>query len=323
MNKSPRTPLFSHTLLHLICFLVISFGAKAQHTNFNTQTNWALNKKEIFWGGGITQFTGDLGGRNKLGPDHRLPDLAFPSTSWCGLFAYRYRFHPHIATVSKIQVGRLQGNDALKVDEYQNSRNLHFRSNFVELSQRIDVILLVNEKFSCGGYGLRRRKMKYYQLYTYLGLGLLMFDPQAEYNNNWVSLHALRTEGQGLAGGPKQYRRVTATVPLGIGFNHEISRMWKIGVELEHVFSFSDYLDDAGGVYYDPTVLAAEIGTESAALSNPAVQNQDWFAPGAKRGDVRLDGFFAFTLHIKRNITYKNYRGIRRSEERKKTKKED
>ena len=49
-----------------------------QHTNFNTQRNWSLNKKELVFGGGATQFLGDLGGRSQIGKDYSLADLDWP-----------------------------------------------------------------------------------------------------------------------------------------------------------------------------------------------------------------------------------------------------
>jgi len=50
-----KTSLF-FTLSLFSC--IWSFG---QHTNFNTQRNWSLNKKDLVLGFGATQFTGDLG----------------------------------------------------------------------------------------------------------------------------------------------------------------------------------------------------------------------------------------------------------------------
>lgn len=172
---------------NLICIFwaLTSLLTYAQHTNFNTQRNWSLNKKEVFIGGGVTQFRGDLGGINKLGSDYGILDLNWPSTGWNAMAGYRYRFHPFWATTSKIHIGQVQGNDALKIDAYQNSRNLHFRSLFVELSQRLELILLANEKFGHGHPGGRYRRLQHNdQVYVSMGLGLLYYNPQAKYEGN-------------------------------------------------------------------------------------------------------------------------------------------
>ncbi len=292
-------------LLCIFLGFIVSFSS-AQHTNFNTQRNWALHKKEVFFGGGTTLFTGDLGGINKPGANYKLRDFSFPSTGWSGVAGYRYRFHPFWATTSKIQLGQLQGNDALKIDTYQNSRNLHFKSFFVQLSQRIDMVLLANEVME-RRYSLRKRSPILYRTTVFTGLGLIYNNPKAKYNGSWVDLHPLKTEGQGLSGGSKAYSRVTAAIPVGVSFVCAISRMWRMGLELEYNFSFSDYLDDVGGNYYDPNQLADEFGEASAYLSNPSTQNTDWFTTGQVRGNDKLDGFFSLALIFCKNATFSNY----------------
>ena len=79
------------TLILLVAFTTVSY---AQHTNFNTQRNWSLNKKEIMFGFGATQFLGDLGGKDQIGTDYSPIDIDWPSTSIGGMIGFRYRFHP-------------------------------------------------------------------------------------------------------------------------------------------------------------------------------------------------------------------------------------
>lgn len=86
-------------------------------------------------------------------------------------------------------------------------------------------------------------------------------------------------------------------------------------MEIDYTATLSDYLDDAGGVYYDQQLLGSEMGEASAYLSNPATQNTQWFAEGQARGKDGTDGFFSFTLVLTRNITYKNYRPKKSEEE--------
>lgn len=282
----------------------------AQHTNFNTQRNWSLNKKEIMFGVGATQFLGDLGGRDQIGTDYSLVDLDFPSTSIGGMLGYRYRFHPYWATTTSFNIGLLKGDDALTREIIRESRNLHFRSIIVELHQRIEVIVLANEKFG-NRYSLSRhsKRMKNHneQLYLFSGVGICYFNPKAQYNGSWVALRPLSTEGQGLPDGPKKVLPVTATIPLGIGFRFGLNRMWRMGIEATYVKTFSDYIDDVSTVYYDRDVLLAEVGPEAAYLSNPSSQNSTWFAAGQQRGDKQKDAYFYLNVVFARNITYKDY----------------
>jgi hypothetical protein len=288
---------------------IITFAANvalAQPTNFNTQRNWSMNKKELIIGIGATSFLGDLGGANKTGTDYSLKDIDFPSTGWGGSLGYRYRFHPYYATTTILNFGMVRGNDARTDDLIRSSRNLHFRSPIINLSQRIEVIVLANEKIGrrFNIPGLKGFKDHNEQLYFFTGIGITYFNPKAFYQGSWLALRPLKTEGQGLSGGPAEYLPVTATIPFGVGVRMGINRFWRIGLEATYVKTFSDYIDDVHGSYYDPAVLSAEIGPEAAYLSNPASQNANWFAPGNQRGDKQNDALFYVNLTIYRNLTY-------------------
>lgn len=287
----------------------------AQHTNFNTQRNWSLNKKEIIFGIGATQFLGDLGGRDMVGKDFSPVDLDLPSTGLGGMIGYRFRFHPYWATSSTINIGMLRGDDANTNEIIRNSRNLHFRSMVYEFQQRIECIILANEKFGAryniSGHS-KRMKNRNEQVYLFTGIGVSYFNPKARYNGSWVALRPLSTEGQGLDGGPSKTAPVTATIPFGIGIRGGIGRMWRLGVEATYVKTFSDYIDDVHGEYYDPAILAAQVGADAAYLSNPASANTNWFAPGQQRGDNEMDAYFYVNIVVARNLTYKDYSRQRR-----------
>ena len=300
-------------LLLLLATTTLSY---AQHTNFNTQSNWALNKKEVMIGFGATQFTGDLGGKNQIGTDYSLKDIDWPSTGLGGMIGYRFRFHPYWATTTSLNIGMVRGNDALTGEIVRESRNLHFRSMVFELQQRIEVIILANEKFGHRyGFGGHSKKMKNHneQVYLFTGAGVSYFNPKANLNGSWVALRPLKTEGQGLDGGPSEVLGFTATIPFGIGARMGIGRMWRIGIEATYVKTFSDYIDDVSGTYYDRDILAAQVGEDAAFLSNPAQQNTAWFATDQQRGDSKQnDAYYYINLVVARNITYKDYAKSRR-----------
>ncbi len=209
----------------------------------------------------------------------------------------------------------LKGDDALTDELIRESRNLHFKSIIIEYQQRIEAIVLANEKFG-NRYSLARhsKRMRNHneQLYLFAGIGVAYYNPKAMYNGTWTKLRPLRTEGQGLDGGPAEYLPVTATIPMGIGFRWGLNRMWRMGIEATYVKTFSDYIDDVSGVYYDPSILASEVGAEAAYLSNPSQENMNWFAPGQQRGDKQKDAYFYLNITFARNVTYKDYAKQRR-----------
>lgn len=263
------------------------------------------------FGIGATQFLGDLGGRDQIGTDYSLADLDWPSTGFGGMLGYRYRFHPYWATTTSFNIGLLRGNDALTGEIIRESRNLHFRSIIIELHQRLECIVLANEKFG-HRYGLSRhsKKMKDHneQLYLFAGVGVSYFNPKALYNGSWTALRPLHTEGQTLPGGAKEALPVTLTLPFGVGFRWGLNRMWRMGIEASYIMTFSDYIDDVSTNYYDPEMLAEFSGPEAVYLANPSTENTSWFVEGQQRGDPKQDdAYFYVNIVFARNVTYKDY----------------
>jgi hypothetical protein len=296
----------------VVITLFLSTLTLAQHTNFNTQRNWSLNKKELVFGLGATQFTGDLGGRNNIGTDYSLVDLDFPATGFGGMIGFRYRFHPYWATSTNLNIAMIRGNDANTNELIRESRNLSFRSMVFELSQRIECIVFANEKFgqrySLPGHSGARNHNE--QIYLFTGIGINYFNPKAKYQGSWVALDPLNTEGQGMEGGAKETLPISATIPVGIGFRFGVGRMWRFGIEATYVKTFTDYMDDVSTNYYDP---ASFDNPAAQYLSNPAIDNTAWFAPGQQRGQAQKDAYYYLNIVVQKNITYKDYVQKRRS----------
>jgi hypothetical protein len=81
--------------------------------------------------------------------------------------------------------------------------------------------------------------------------------------------------------------------------------MWRLGLEATYVKTFSDYIDDVSGVYYDKSKFQSGL---AAHFSNPAKQNLDWFRPGDQRGDpTHKDAYYHLNIILTRNITYKEF----------------
>ncbi len=268
----------------------------------NTQQNWAENKHELSLGLGVTGFLGDLGGADQVVADYSLKDIDINSSQIGGSLSYRYRFHRNFATSTMINMGMLRGSDALTAEPARNMRNLNFRSFFTMLSQRFEIILLANERIGRRSGSIDHNE----QLYLIGGVGAMYFNPKARYQGSWVTLYDKHTEGQGLEGGPAEYKRITATIPLGVGFRFGISRLWRIGLEVTYVKTFSDYIDDVSGEYYDPAIIEASYGPNAAYLSNPS-GTPEAFSPGSQRGGKYKDAFFYANIMITRNITYKSF----------------
>ena len=280
----------------------------AQHINFNSQKNWSLNKKEILFGFGATQFNGDLGGGATEGIDYSMKDIDWPSTGINAMIGFRYRFHPSFATTTKLSYFTLKGDDKLSEESIRNARNLNFKTGVFELQQRIEWIAFSVEKFSptYSLPGKAKGKNKNQQYYLFTGLGAAYFNPKAEYNGKVYNLRELKTEGQ-----DKPYSPITLTIPMGVGVRFGLGTSWRFGIEASYVKTFSDYIDDVSTVYADPNSFSDPV---TSILSNPSdlsvtVGNGfNWFGAGYQRGDSKQkDAFYQLNFVITRNITYKDY----------------
>lgn len=303
--------------ISIVTFLASSSVLFAQFSNFNTQKNWSMNKKEFIFGGGATQFLGDLGGQEGIGKDYSLADINWRATNFNTTLGFRYRFHPTFATTSSINFGMYRASDHFTINETRNKRQIDIKSTLITFTQRFEYLVYVNEKVGKRNSipGLKGMKDKNTQFYLFAGLGLAYFNPKGGPNSystvygksfEGESLRDLATEGQGYAGGGKSYRSITAVIPFGFGYRMGLGRMWRVMFEATYFKTFTDYMDDTSTTYF--SYEANDIpGTDAAIyFSNPS---EDWstFRNGDKRGDNERDAFFYFNVTFSKNITYKSY----------------
>lgn len=299
----------------LVILLVSSQVFGQMSSNFNSSKNWSMNKHEIFFAVGPSQFLGDLGGLNKEGTQKSIVDLDWTSTRIGGGLGYRYRFHPRFATSTQLYFALVHGNDSNTDEIIRRSRNLSFRSPILELSQRIEFIILANEKIGARYKirGLKGMRPKADLLYVFSGISGFYYNPQTQINGSWTNLRPLRTEGQGLPGGADEYGKFSLAIPFGIGFKLGMGEFWRIGMEVSYNKTFTDYIDDVSTEYYDPNVLASEVGQDAVYAANPAIENHSWFTEGMQRGNPKdKDAYLFANIILTRNITYpKSKRGSR------------
>jgi hypothetical protein len=275
-----------------------------QQYNFNSQSNWSLNKKELQLGLGATQFSGDLGGGPGDGKDYSLKDVDLQATRFAGWLGYRQRFHRHFATTSSLCVFQLKGNDRWSDAISRFERNSHFRAFCIEAQQRFEFIFAATETYSPifnfpGNYSSKKNRNEQYYLFG--GVGLLYFNSRARYiDGSMVALRPLKTEGQS-----KMYSPVTLTIPFGVGFRIGLDRTWRIGLELAYVKTFSDYIDDVSTYFADPTKLGSP---EAVYFSNPTTSTNTAYMVGKKRGDPdHKDAYYHINFIVTRNLTFKDF----------------
>jgi hypothetical protein len=289
-----------HLLALFISLNVLSLRSYSQ------SISTANGKIEIGLGLGPMFFLGDLGGTAGIGRDF-LKDLDFPLTTLSkSIYANVYPSE-WIGFRIALNHGTLKGDDAqapnkggAEVDRLQ--RNLSFKTSVLEAYLAAEIYPTVFfEQYD----GLEKK----FRPYGIIGIGGYKYNPKAKLDGQWVELHPLRLEGQGMSEYPerKEYSLLQLEVPMGFGFKYYLKENMYVGMEVLHRQLFTDYVDDVSTNYVDPDVFANYLsaadaakarrlyyrGTYASAVSNPG--NIQTFM----RGDpTDQDAFFSTILRI-------------------------
>jgi hypothetical protein len=178
------------------------------------------------------------------------------------------------------------------------NRNLNFKSNIFELSARIELVYMANRVGH--RYGIkrtlsRRMKNRSWDFTFFGGIGGFYFNPKTrDPKGNWVKLKPMHTEGQGLPGGPKQYKNYSICIPMGVAYRIYFNRKVCVGLEVNFRKTFTDYIDDASGVYYDKYAISQAYGPTAAYFADPSLglqpgQTQSYDPVSGKEAQQRAD----------------------------------
>lgn len=227
----------------LLSFIILYFG-QAQRSEIGTML-------------GTSFYLGDLN------------SIPFRNAKFAGGLVYRYNFSPRMALKANILFGKITASDKTNHSilkdknnptllengkigypylwDYKD-RNLSFSSPLTEVSAQLEInffnIYTVSYKNQISPY-------------LFGGAALFSFNPQADYTDpktreiTTFDLQPMGTEGQGREDGPKKYPLIGFAIPFGIGFKANIGKYICIGAEWGMRFTFTKYLDDVGGEYYD------------------------------------------------------------------------
>ncbi|MCB9262167.1 MAG: hypothetical protein H6607_07315 [Flavobacteriales bacterium] len=227
---------------------------------FSQITSYKRNVLEIKIGVGGTTFFGDLGGSQGKGKDAFF-DLDLATLGANNSYGLKCNINNRFAIRTDFGLARVSASDQYSEDENRRKRNLSFRSNIHEVSVTGEMVLVNMSQFT-------RNKRATIEVYSFLGLGAIQFNPQAELNGVWYDLQPLSTEGQGLEPGKSTYKLTSWVVPFGVGFRKDIGKRNYIGFELSMRKTFTDYIDDVSTTYADKTVLQSAKGDIAVQLSD-------------------------------------------------------
>lgn len=295
-------------MMRLLFVIMLTSLSSFCYAQFFNKVDWRLNRHQLELGLGATNFLGELGGKDAIGTND-FRDLEFEETNFAITFGYKYTLYKKIHLRADFTYGTLSGNDNLTEEPFRQNRNLHFRSRIFELAALLEFEFPIRLKKGHiydikGVQGWRNGGSSFY---AFVGIAGLHFNPQAQFDGQWIDLKPLRTEGQGLPGGADEYRRIALVIPFGCSLSRRITPRFALSLEATYRYAFTDYIDDVSTSYYNPYELQLYVddGYEEIAayLSNPSLNAQQGglyprvTAPGQQRGDeTDRDGYMFLFL---------------------------
>lgn len=307
--------------IYITAFLLVLSGSTAFAQYFGAKsTYWKNSRHTVSFGLGAANFLGELGGRDQIGSDF-VWDLEMSETRPSLMVNYRYQFGTVLYARTQLSFGYVAGNDALTNEMFRRNRNIHFRSPIFELATMLEGEVISFRSKSRYGVGGKRSALEGLSLFVVLGVGVTRFNPQGNFEGTWHNLRPLGTEGQGLDDGPEPYSLFTAVIPMGVRIGYEVNKEWSFGLELMHRITFTDYIDDVSGVYYDNDELRLQNGDLSAHFADPSLgfyldengneQTLVSTRPGDQRGNPDNNDAYMFA-HITATYTF-NQKRFKRS----------
>ncbi len=257
-------------LLTLLMLGSVFISAYAQHS-------------EIGFGIGTTTFMGDLGKHDPKASTY-FGSVGAGITKASATLWYRNTFNPWFALKGGLTVSQIQGDDRLakstdrnSSDWYRSYRNLRFQSVLLEASVTGELHVL---RFLPGSLTHR------WTPYVSTGVGMVYFNPKADYNGKLVALQPLGTEGQGMDQYPdrKKYSLVQAVIPIAMGVKINVTSRWTVTGEIGHRVTFTDYMDDVSTNYVSQTDFVNAYG---------ATQGQMIYELSNRSNDVDPDGHYS------------------------------
>ncbi|GHN02850.1 hypothetical protein WSM22_43390 [Cytophagales bacterium WSM2-2] len=199
----------------------------------------------------------------------------------------QYYVSPRVSVRSELNWFVLHGDDKLANETSRKNRGLSFRSNCFEITAAGEVSLFAN-----GNRYYRRPTINFY---AFGGVGLLYFNPVADYNGKAYSLAPLQTEGV-------NYSRVSLVIPMGFGGRLKLTPNLNLAVEGGFRKTFTDYIDDVSTKYVVPSsdpVTAYFQNPNNPAYNPTASGDINNFNAGFKRGNPNsMDSYFLLNAKI-------------------------
>jgi len=227
-----------------------------------------------------TQEIGIIGGTSYYIGD--LNSTHFNNIQLGGGLTFRKNFDRRFTFKSSAIFSSIKGDDRNSSDQTRVDRNLHFKSDIMELSGQVEFNFLPYETGN---------PLYSWTPFVFAGVSLFHYNPKAEASDGqWYELQPLGTEGQGTTAFPtrKKYALTQLSVPFGGGMKIAVNPNFNIIFEYGLRKVFTDYLDDVSTTYvglpveFDPITIELSDrsldGPKLAGEERGISTNNDWYS---------------------------------------------
>lgn len=177
-------------------------------------------------------------------------------------------------------------DDANSNNAFQRNRNLSFRSVVVDGTAQLEFNFLPYFHGS---------KDQFYTPYLLGGFSFFYFNPKTQFNDEWVELRPLGTEGQFRG---EEYYSIQGATTIGAGFKIDLNYRWSVNVEGSVRKLYTDFFDDVSGVYAEKDDIEALRGETAVLLSDRSWEIDPTAPPigepGRQRGNSKDNDTYAF-----------------------------
>lgn len=240
-----------------------------------------------------SSFLSDLGGKDFYGSDDPT-DLDFRKIRYAFGGGIQYNLPKGLSFGLDAFYTRVTADDQ-ETDWDRKFRKLKVRTDIFEAAFKLEYTVPENAGALRG-------------FYANVGGGISFFRPMNEFNGIWYELQPLGTEGQFVDPNQTPYDTYTPVIPFGFGKKFYLRNGMMLALDLSLRKTFTDYLDDVSGLYFDPELIRERNGELAAYFSNPAAgdmaDGNPVGRPGVERGFATSNDnyfLFGFKLHIPLN----------------------
>lgn len=229
--------------------------------------------------GGLAYYIGDMN------------QVHFNNSKLSGGLVFKANMNKRISLRGSFLYARLNADDAEALNLNQVNRNLNFKSQIFELGGMVEINFF---DYLAGEF----KRFLPYTPYVFFGLTYFHHNPKGRYNDDYVELQPLGTEGQETSyNSDNKYNLNQIAIPFGVGIKASLTKHLAIAIEYGVRKTYTDYLDDISGTYADPTILINENGSLAYQMADQSLNQEGLGAnnTGVKRGDPNTKDWYMYS----------------------------